>query len=50
MQDGSKPILKEQEPESITVYAPYAAGRDTVLYADPDYKIASGYCANALNT
>ncbi|WP_166262172.1 hypothetical protein [Marinobacter salicampi] len=41
---------KEQEPESITVYAPYAAGKDTVLYTDPDYKNASGYCAKALNT
>ncbi|WP_414727853.1 J517_1871 family lipoprotein [Zhongshania aliphaticivorans] len=50
IQDGTKLILKEQNPESITVHAPYAAGKDTVLYTDPDYKNASGYCAKALNT
>jgi hypothetical protein len=50
IQDGTKLILKDQNPESITVYAPYAAGKDTLLYTDPDYKNASGYCAKALNT
>jgi len=50
IQDGTKLILKEQNPESITVYAPYATGKDTLLYTDPDYKNASGYCAKALNT
>ncbi|WP_049784509.1 J517_1871 family lipoprotein [Marinobacter adhaerens] len=50
IQDGTKLILKEQNPESITVYAPYAAGKDTVLLTDPDYKNASGFCAKAVNT
>ncbi|QCF24830.1 J517_1871 family lipoprotein [Hydrocarboniclastica marina] len=50
IQDGTKLILKEQNSESITVHAPYAAGKDTILYTDPDYKNASEYCAKALNT
>jgi hypothetical protein len=50
IQDGTKLILKEQKPDSITVYAPYAAGKDTVLYTDLDYRNASGYCAKELNT
>jgi hypothetical protein len=54
IEDGTKLILKEQKPESITVYATtvyttYGTDKDTMLYTDSDYENASGYCAKALN-
>lgn len=49
IQDGTKFLLKEQNSESITIYAPYAVGKETILYTDPDYKNASAYCAKAFN-
>ena len=49
IQDGTKLELKEYSSESMTLHAPYFAGKDSVLYPDPDFRNASVYCAKALN-
>ena len=48
IQDGTKLQIRDHTTELMTVYAPYYAGKESLLYADSNFQHASAYCANAL--
>ena len=48
IQDGTKLVVEQVTKQSVTVHAPYFAGKDTVFYTDLGYQNASPFCAKAL--